>query len=87
MNGTDQHQHLRVSQALAVRCTASLPGLIATRTHRQRCAYRLQQVRLGVTLFIGDKASQDDIMMRADSAMYQAKSAGRNAIVFHGEEG
>ena len=36
VNGTDPRQHLRVSQALAVRCTASLPGLIATRTHRLR---------------------------------------------------
>ena len=40
-------------------------------------------VSIGVTLFINHEASQDDILKWADSAMYQAKEAGRNAIRFH----
>lgn len=35
---------------------------------------------IGVVLFLGHEASQDDILKWADTAMYQAKDAGRNAI-------
>ena len=38
---------------------------------------------IGVTLFIGQQASQDDILKCADSAMYQAKAGGRNSIHFY----
>jgi diguanylate cyclase (GGDEF)-like protein/PAS domain S-box-containing protein len=39
---------------------------------------------VGVVLFIDHEASQDDILKWADSAMYQAKEAGRNLIRFYG---
>jgi len=35
---------------------------------------------IGVTLFLGDTESQEDIFNRADSAMYTAKSMGRNQV-------
>lgn len=38
---------------------------------------------IGVALFISDRVSQDDIMQRADEAMYQAKDDGRNRIRFY----
>ena len=38
---------------------------------------------IGVVLFVGHDASQDDILKWADAAMYQAKAAGRNLIRFH----
>lgn len=38
---------------------------------------------IGVVLFIGHESSQEDILKWADSAMYQAKQAGRNLIRFH----
>ena len=38
---------------------------------------------IGVTLFIGGELSQDDILMRADVAMYEAKAQGRNQVQFH----
>jgi diguanylate cyclase (GGDEF)-like protein len=38
---------------------------------------------IGVVLFLGDGASQDEIFKHADAAMYQAKAAGRNTIRFH----
>lgn len=37
---------------------------------------------IGVSLFYGDGVGVDEILRQADTAMYQAKSAGRNRIVF-----
>ena len=36
-----------------------------------------------MTLFIHSEASQDDILMRADAAMYQAKEQGRDRVQFY----
>lgn len=38
---------------------------------------------IGVTLFIGQTSTPDDILKQADMAMYQAKESGRNSIRFH----
>lgn len=38
---------------------------------------------IGVALFFNHECSQDDILGRADSAMYQAKAAGPNLIRFY----
>ncbi len=38
---------------------------------------------IGMVVFTGDQASQDEILKWADVAMYQAKDAGRNAIRFY----
>ncbi|MCF8199167.1 MAG: GGDEF domain-containing protein, partial [Sulfuritalea sp.] len=40
-------------------------------------------VSIGVVLFLNHETSQDDILKWADTAMYQAKEAGRNMIRFH----
>lgn len=40
---------------------------------------------LGVALFVGELASQKDILKWADDAMYQAKKAGRNQVRFYAE--
>lgn len=39
---------------------------------------------LGVVMFAGQQASQIDLLKWADTAMYQAKNAGRNTIRFYG---
>ncbi len=38
---------------------------------------------IGVVVFVGYEASQDDVLKWADAAMYQAKGAGRNLVRFH----
>ncbi|MGE5330623.1 MAG: EAL domain-containing protein [Nitrospirota bacterium] len=37
---------------------------------------------IGVTLFAGQRATVDELLRQADLAMYQSKSAGRNALRF-----
>ena len=41
-------------------------------------------VSIGVAVFINHDDRQDDVLKWADTAMYQAKKAGRNAIQFYG---
>ncbi len=40
---------------------------------------------IGVTLFINHEATQEEVLKWADVAMYQAKEAGRNRILFYCE--
>ena len=42
----------------------------------------LSTVSIGISLFSGHLESAEDLLMHADVAMYQAKTAGRNAIRF-----
>lgn len=42
---------------------------------------------IGVVLFVDHEASASDLLNRADTAMYQAKEAGRNAVRFYDGEG
>lgn len=50
----------------------------ADSTVEHRCS-----ASIGVALFVNDEVSQDDILNRADVAMYQAKHAGRNLVRFY----
>jgi len=51
-------------------------GATATITHHCTAS-------IGIAVFIDHEASQDEILKWADTAMYQAKQAGRNQIQFH----
>ncbi|MGY0196105.1 bifunctional diguanylate cyclase/phosphodiesterase [Leptothrix sp. BB-4] len=41
---------------------------------------------IGATLFVGDQRPPDELLKQADLAMYQAKTAGRNALRFFDPE-
>jgi diguanylate cyclase (GGDEF)-like protein/PAS domain S-box-containing protein len=41
---------------------------------------------IGVVVFVGSDVHQDELLERADAAMYRAKEAGRNLIRFHDAE-
>ena len=43
-------------------------------------------VSIGVLVFLNNEADKQELMKRADLAMYQAKDAGRNQIRFYGEK-
>jgi diguanylate cyclase (GGDEF)-like protein/PAS domain S-box-containing protein len=42
----------------------------------------LSTVSIGISLFFNHQESSEDLLLHADVAMYQAKTAGRNAICF-----
>lgn len=41
---------------------------------------------IGITLFCGQQEKSDELLKRADIAMYQAKAAGRNTLCFFDQE-
>ena len=53
----------------------------ATTSFEHRCS-----ASIGVALFIDHEISQEDVLKRADWAMYKAKEAGRNLIHFYDAE-
>lgn len=59
-----------------IRAQLSLPYQLANRDYRTTPS-------IGVVLFRGNLQSLDDVMKYADTAMYQAKTAGRNTIRFY----
>lgn len=68
-----------------IRSTLSRPYRLVIQQNREgeRVIEHHCTTSIGVALFLDHQASQDDILKWADSAMYQAKEAGRNAIRFH----
>lgn len=67
-------EKIRVALAEPYRLIANQAGRPET-TIEHHCT-----VSIGVALFVDHHASQEDILKSADTAMYQAKGAGRNAI-------
>ena len=68
-----------------IRVTLSAPYLLTIR-HEGKAETTVEHhctASIGVALFINHEASQDDILKWADSAMYEAKEAGRNLVRFH----
>ncbi len=68
-----------------IRASLSSPYRLAVKTDEQA----VQQIEhhctvsMGVVLFKGHESHPDDVLKWADSAMYQAKQAGRNSVRFY----
>jgi diguanylate cyclase (GGDEF)-like protein len=52
------------------------PCMLASRLHHSSAS-------MGLCLFLGQNAALDDLLKRADTAMYQAKDSGRNCLRFY----
>ncbi len=83
--GQDASASCAIAVADKIRASLSAPYLLAVGrngggavTVEHNCT-----VSIGVALFLGQGASQDDILVSADKAMYQAKQSGRNAVRLH----
>lgn len=63
------------------------PYRIPVRSERDTCSLVVHHctASIGVEMFAGGAMSEDDILKRANDAMYKAKRSGRNAISFHEE--
>lgn len=68
-----------------IRATLAEPYILSV-SHEGQTGVRVTHhctVSIGVELFSRHAGSQDDLMERADAAMYQAKEAGRNLTRFY----
>jgi len=83
----DKDESTRMVAVIAekIRIRLAEPYMLAVRregnavsTVEHRCS-----ASIGVVVFINHECSQEDILRRADTAMYQAKDAGRNVVVLH----
>ncbi len=70
-------EKIRASLALPYVLTVPQDNGSATATVEHRCS-----ASIGVTLFFNYQESEDEVLKRADTAMYAAKEAGRNAVRF-----
>lgn len=72
-----------------IRATLSEPYLLAVNNNNdEESEYTVEHcctASIGVVLFIGHEASLDNVMKWADTAMYEAKEAGRNQVRFYDE--
>ena len=70
-----------------IRCRLSAPYLLKveddSQTQRQTTIEHRCSASIGAVVFIGNQASQGEVLKWADSAMYRAKNEGRNRVRFH----
>jgi len=78
-----ESSELAESIANKIRLALAEPYLLTIKHHgdKETVVKHHCTASIGVALFIHHEGSQDDIMKRADTAMYQAKEAGRNVVM------
>jgi len=76
--GADQEQAALHAERLAEDLLRLITEPVNLNGYQYRCA-----ASIGITLFSGAEQSSEELLRRADTAMYEAKSAGRGMIRFH----
>ena len=80
LTGLSTHDHEAVSDvrgvANKIRAALSQPYVLQACVHNSSAS-------IGIVLFLGEQEAMDELMKKADVAMYQAKAAGRNAACFY----
>lgn len=84
--GTDRNESINEADIVAEKIRRAIAEPFMLNAHKEgrgevsiehRCS-----TSIGVALFIGDGVSCDDLLKRADMAMYRAKDKGRNRVHF-----
>lgn len=81
----DKHISARQAEHVAEKIRATLCApyrLKSTRREGPALCEHSCSASIGITMLGDDEDSQDEIIDRADAAMYQAKASGRNAVRF-----
>ncbi len=75
------------AEAVGVKIQALInePYELTVSSHEGKCIHHCS-VSIGITLFQDQHTSTEELMKRADTAMYKAKSAGRNTLRFFDPE-
>lgn len=87
----NRDESMKESKAIAekIRTTLSLSYFLTTESNSNKEEKKAIEYHctssIGVTLFLSYEDKEDDIIKRADSAMYMAKEAGHNKIKFFNE--
>jgi diguanylate cyclase (GGDEF)-like protein len=79
--GTDRNEVARKVDFLAEKIRAALARPYMLKLHEYHSS-----PSIGVSLYLGNENTVDELIQYADMAMYQAKSAGRNAVRFFDPE-
>lgn len=82
---TDRNTSVKDAESVAqkILVTLSAPYVLNTPGHDIKTVTHHCTVSIGITLFLPNEGEPDDFLVRADSAMYAAKEAGRSTIRFH----
>lgn len=83
-----QAGHQAAVLAEKIRAALALPYQLTVNTGHGQAPQNVTHdcaASIGVVLFLGMAQSEEEVIKRADMAMYQAKAAGRNSIRFHPE--
>ena len=87
----DADRPTSISQALAIsekiRDTLSLPYRLPISQDGKTLVEHRCTASIGLVVFVDHEASTDDILKQADTAMYQAKEAGRNSVRLYQDKG
>lgn len=81
----DLHQDEMQATEQAGRIAAKISLMLHQPYHLNQWIHR-SSASIGVALFGHGKASSEELIQNADTAMYQAKKAGRNTVCFFDEE-
>ncbi|MEA1079830.1 bifunctional diguanylate cyclase/phosphodiesterase [Marinobacter qingdaonensis] len=76
--GSDEDAAARHAESMAEDLLELLRDPINLNGHQYKC-----ETSVGITLFCGDTESREELLKRADTAMYEAKAAGRSVIRFY----
>ncbi|MBR9869908.1 MAG: EAL domain-containing protein [Gammaproteobacteria bacterium] len=79
--GTSEEAATKNAHQMAESLLEALSKPIYLKNHQYKC-----EASIGIALFKGVGQPQEELLKRADTAMYEAKSAGRSVIRFHDSE-